>query len=104
MLDWQFCVPVPHGWCFLPLDGVCLIIGGLNLCGAVAGLSIAGVGVGETALTGLLVMLGFPPAEALSTSLVVRPAALASVLVTGLAITVSCRDSSWFRAAATPTG
>jgi uncharacterized membrane protein YbhN (UPF0104 family) len=88
----------------LSFDELCLILGGLNLSGALAGLSIAGVGVGETALTGLLVLLGFPPAEALSTSLVVRPAALASVLVTGLAISVSCGERRWFPTAATPTG
>ncbi|MCA9150125.1 MAG: flippase-like domain-containing protein [Planctomycetales bacterium] len=65
----------------LPMTHLMLIVGGLNLCGALAAFAIGGIGIGETALTGLLFALGHPMAEAVSVSLIVRPAALISILM-----------------------
>jgi uncharacterized membrane protein YbhN (UPF0104 family) len=65
---------------------VVVVVAGLNLAGALASFSIAGIGVSEGGLAAVLVLLGFATQEALSTALVVRPIILLNaLLVCGLA-------------------
>ena len=71
-----------------PFVHLLLIVGGLNLSGALAAFAIGGIGVGESALAGILMLLGFSMADAIPISLIVRPAALISIL-TGSAL-VAC--------------
>jgi uncharacterized membrane protein YbhN (UPF0104 family) len=64
---------------------VMVVIAGMNLIGALATFTIAGIGVSEGGLALLLTMLGHPTSVSAAIALAVRPLALASsVAVCGL--------------------
>lgn len=65
----------------LGLGEVMLVIGGLNLVGALASFTVGGLGVSEGGLAMVLVSLGYPATEAATVALVVRPLVLINVLV-----------------------
>ncbi len=74
-------------WCLFAMFGIhlsfgqaLLVIAGLNLVGAAAAFTVAGLGVSEVGLAGILLALGFALPEALATALIVRPAALIMTL------------------------
>ncbi len=75
-----------------------LVITGMNLVGAVAVFTVAGLGVGESGLAAILLALGFSASNAVATALTVRPAALASVLIGGGLIECTYRLVRRFRA------
>ncbi len=60
---------------------IILIVAWLNLAGAFAAITIGGLGVAETALAAILIFMGFEPEQAVPVSLIVRPAALANVII-----------------------
>ena len=75
-------------WCLfamiditLGLGQTLLVIAGLNLVGAAAAFTIAGLGVSETGLAAILLALGFSAPEAIATALIVRPAALVNIVI-----------------------
>jgi len=82
----------------LPLVHTILLLVGVNLVGAVALFTIAGLGVAEAGLAGLLMALGTGREEALALALVVRPASLicllAACLLVGLPATLFRRGRS----------
>ncbi len=65
---------------FVPL---LLVVVGMNLIGAVAAFTIAGIGVGEGGMAAILVALGFGAPESIAMALIVRPATVLMVLVSG---------------------
>ncbi len=67
----------------LPPFKIAFVVGGLNLFGALTAFSIGGLGIGETTLAGILMAIRVPPDQAIATALIVRPSALANVLVCG---------------------
>lgn len=67
----------------LGISETLLVITGMNLVGAVAVFTVAGLGVGESGLAAILLALGFGASNAVAAALTVRPAALASVLIGG---------------------
>ena len=77
---------------------ILLVIAGMNLVGAVSVFTVAGIGVGEGGLAAILLALGFDSGTAIATALIVRPAALASVLISGALIEGAYRVFSSFRA------
>lgn len=75
-------------WVLFAMVGIVLsavevvaVVAGLNLAGALASFSIAGIGVSEGGLAAVLVLLGFHTQDALSTALVVRPIILLNALL-----------------------
>ncbi len=58
-----------------------LILAGLNVIGAFAAFTFAGLGISEGGLAALLVVLGFSTPEAASLALAIRPLALVNVLL-----------------------
>lgn len=65
-----------------------VIAAGLNIAGALASFTVAGLGVSEGGLAAILMLLGFDGAQAIATALVVRPlllinAVLACAIVEG---------------------
>lgn len=60
---------------------VLLVIAGMNLVGALAAFTVAGLGVGEGGLAAMLLALGFGTTQALAVALIVRPAMVANILV-----------------------
>ncbi len=75
------------------------VVGGLNLCGALATFTFAGLGVGESALAGLLMLLQFPTEQAVPVALVVRPAALVNTLLSSAIVDAIHRVERAFRPA-----
>ena len=65
----------------LNVADVIVVVAGLNLAGALASFSIAGIGVSEGGLAAVLVLLGYAAQEALSLALVVRPVILLNALL-----------------------
>lgn len=64
----------------LGLGEAMLVIGGLNLVGALASFTVAGLGVTEGGLAIVLVALGYSTAGAATAALIVRPLVLLNVL------------------------
>lgn len=70
----------------LGVGEIMLIMAGINLVGALATFTVAGLGVSEGGLAVLLVLLGHPAGEAAAIALTVRPLALVnSLAVCGIA-------------------
>ena len=65
----------------LGIAQVIVVVAGLNLAGALASFSIAGIGVSEGGLAAVLVLLGYTAQQALSLALVVRPVILLNALL-----------------------
>ena len=82
----------------LGLSETLLVITGMNLVGAVAVFTVAGLGVAEGGLAAILLALGFGASNAVAAALTVRPAALASVVIGGGLIECSYRLFRRFRA------
>ena len=71
---------------------IILIVGWLNLAGAFAAITIGGLGVAESALAAILIFMGFEPEQAVPVSLIVRPAALANVIICCGLVELYCRS------------
>ncbi len=69
-----------------------LILAGVNAAGAVSFVTVAGLGVSEAGLAGVLVLLDFPIMDAVSLSLIVRPAALLMTMTSCAVCEVACRQ------------
>jgi uncharacterized protein (TIRG00374 family) len=75
-------------WVIFRMIGVSLdpaetmvLIAGVNLAGALASFTIAGIGASEGGLAGMLIILGFKAADAVAIALVARPLLLLNALV-----------------------
>lgn len=81
---------------------VLLVVAGMNLVGAVAAFTVAGLGVGESGLAAILVVLGFTAVESVAVALIVRPAAVLMVLVSGGLLEASYQVLERVTASTTP--
>ena len=68
-----------------------LILVAVNVAGAASFFTIAGLGISEAGLAGVLVLLGFPTIEAVSLGLIIRPTALMMTLASCAACELDCR-------------
>lgn len=87
----------------LDLAEIVLVIAGLNLVGALAAFSIAGLGISEGGLAAILVLIGLPLHAALSVALVVRPLAMIGSLVACGIAELVFRATGFTGAATNPT-
>lgn len=69
-----------------------LILAGVNVAGAVSFFTVAGLGISEAGLAGVLVLLGFPTIEAVSLGLIIRPTALVMTLASCAVCGLGCRQ------------
>lgn len=84
---------VVFAMCGIPLGTgeTLLVLAGLNLVGALACFSIAGFGIGEGGLAGILMLLGYEPGDAIALALLARPALLINAMFACLLVEAGYR-------------